>query len=100
MSYHIVWGYETDQARRADFEAVYGAEGDWERLFRQGDGYLGTELFRDASGAPRYVTVDRWVSRGSFDAFRLRFAAEYSALDQRAGLLTSRETFLGDGEGG
>jgi len=97
-AYHIVWQFETDAARAADFEAAYGSEGLWVKLFRQGDGYLGTELFREVAGAYRYVTIDRWVSRGSYDAFRLRHAAEYTALDEKCGLLLVREAFLGDGE--
>jgi heme-degrading monooxygenase HmoA len=100
MTYHLVWQFETDAARQADFEAAYGAEGEWARLFRQSDGYLGTELYRTMGEVPRYVTVDRWISRGAFDAFRLRYGAEYAALDERCGLLTAREAFLGDGEGG
>jgi len=96
-AYHLVWHFETDSARQADFEAAYGPEGLWVKLFRQGDGYLGSELLRDAEGGPHYVTIDRWVSRGSYDAFRLRHAAEYASLDERCGLLTVREAFLGDG---
>jgi hypothetical protein len=30
-----------------EFEKAYGPDGDWARLFRRGDGYLGTELLRD-----------------------------------------------------
>ena len=97
-AYHLVWQFETDAGRSADFESAYGPEGLWARFFRQGDGYLGTELLRDTGGAYRYVTIDRWVSRGSYDAFRLRHGAEYAALDAKCQLLTVREAFLGDGE--
>lgn len=97
-AYHLVWRFETDAGRRAEFEAAYGPEGLWARLFRQGDGYLGTELLAEVGGSCRYVTIDRWVSRGSYDAFRLRHAAEYASLDARCSALTLREAFLGDGE--
>jgi heme-degrading monooxygenase HmoA len=97
-AYHLVWQFDTDAARRADFEAAYGPEGLWVKLFQQGDGYLSSELLRAVGDGCRYVTIDRWVSRGSYDAFRLRHAAEYSALDARCELLTVREAFLGDGE--
>jgi heme-degrading monooxygenase HmoA len=97
-AYHLVWQFETDAARAEDFEECYGPEGAWVKLFRQGDGYLGSELLRDVTGGYRYVTIDRWVSRGSYDAFRLRHAAEYTSLDARCQLLTVKEAFLGDGE--
>jgi heme-degrading monooxygenase HmoA len=97
-AYHLVWEFETDEPRRAAFEEAYGPEGVWVEFFRGGEGYLGTELFREAGGACRYVTIDRWNSRGAYDAFRLRHAAQYAALDARCEALTLRESFLGAGE--
>lgn len=97
-AYHLVWQFDTDAARHADFESAYGPGGNWARLFQQGDGYLGTELLKEVGEGWRYVTIDRWVSRGSYDAFRLRHAAEYTELDARCQLLTVREAFLGDGQ--
>jgi heme-degrading monooxygenase HmoA len=97
-AYHLVWEFETDPERRADFEAAYGPDGLWVALFRQADGYLGTELLREVGGACRYVTIDRWSSRGAYDSFRLRHAVAHAALDARCQALTMREVFLGDGE--
>jgi heme-degrading monooxygenase HmoA len=97
-AYHRVWQFETDAARRAEFEAAYGPEGAWAALFRRADGYLGSELFREIGEACRYVTIDRWNSRGAYDAFRLLHAAAHAALDARCESLTRREVFLGDGE--
>jgi len=97
-AYHLVWQFETDPERRESFEAAYGPEGLWVALFRRADGFLGTELFREIGGRCRYVTVDRWISRGAYDAFRLLHAAAHAALDARCATLTLREDFLGDGE--
>jgi len=97
-AYYLVWEFETDEARRPNFEAVYGPAGLWVEFFRKGEGYLGSELFRDVRGGCRYITVDRWASRVAYEAFRSRFAAEYAAIDARCEALTVRETFLGDRE--
>ena len=97
-AYHLVWQFDTDLERRDEFEAAYGPDGLWVALFRKADGYLSTELFREVGGKCRYVTIDRWVSRGSYDAFRLLHAAAHSALDAHCESLTVREVFLGDGE--
>jgi len=97
-AYHLIWRFEVDKACRAGFEDAYGPNGLWVDLFRQGTGYLGTELLRDAGGADRYVTVDHWTSRDAYQAFRAQYAAVYSALDLRCQTLTAKETFLGEGD--
>jgi heme-degrading monooxygenase HmoA len=96
--FHLIWQFEIDRASRAAFEDVYGPSGLWVDFFRPGEGYLGTELLRDVSGADRYVTIDRWTSREAYERFRARHAAAYAALDLRCRPLTAKETFLGDGE--
>ena len=97
-AYHLVWEFETDEARRSAFEAAYGPDGAWVEFFRKGEGYQGSELFRDIRGACRYITIDRWSSRSAYEAFRSRWGTEYAALDARCEALTTRETFLGDRE--
>src|SRR3712207_298567 len=61
--YEIFWEYEVRPERVAAFEGLYGADGEWVRLFRQADGYVETLLFRDTDRPTRYLTVDRWRSR-------------------------------------
>ena len=40
----IVFSYEVRAV--AEFEQAYGAEGEWARFFKQGPGYIGTEMVR------------------------------------------------------
>jgi heme-degrading monooxygenase HmoA len=96
--YRIVWEFEPDPARVAEFERDYGANGAWASLFRRGAGYLGTELFRSATDPTRYLTVDRWVSRAAYDAFRTAFGAEYTALDARCEAWTRTERLVAAAE--
>lgn len=44
----LVYEYQVDPARVAQFEEMYGPDGDWAWFFRGAAGYLGTELLRDA----------------------------------------------------
>jgi heme-degrading monooxygenase HmoA len=53
----------------ADFERVYGADGEWAEFFRAGAGYVGTELLRDIETPGRYLVVDRWDTREAYQAF-------------------------------
>jgi heme-degrading monooxygenase HmoA len=86
----VVWQFEIAEEKVAAFEAAYGPEGAWARLFRTSPDYRGTELLRDA-----YITIDRWTSEEAFRAFRRDHDAGYEALDRTCDALTSRETRIG-----
>ena len=97
--YEIVWEYEVRAEHVAAFEALYGAEGDWARLFRRGDGYVETRLFRDTARPMLYLSIDRWVSRAAYEAFVQTAGPAYAALDRRGDALTARERRVGAFEG-
>jgi heme-degrading monooxygenase HmoA len=93
--YEILWEYEVRPEQVAAFERLYGADGEWARLFRQADGYVETLLFRDTDRPTRYLTVDRWQSRAAFDACVDAASSAYAALDRQGDALTVREHRLG-----
>lgn len=93
--YVILWEFRVPAERRAAFESAYGPAGPWGRLFAHAPGFLGLDLLCCCEQAGRYVTIDRWQSRGHFDAFKRDFAAPYSALDRELEGLSSAETRLG-----
>lgn len=93
--YVIVWEFRVRPGQERAFERAYGAEGEWARLFRQGEGYLHTELIRDAHDERRYLTLDRWRSAEAYERFRAHQREAYAALDQRCESLTEHETLLG-----
>ena len=63
----LVFSYEVHDA--AEFERVYGADGEWAEFFRQGRGYIGTELLGDVEAPGRYLVIDRWESADAYNAF-------------------------------
>ena len=71
----LVFSYEVRDA--AEFERAYGPEGEWAGFFRQGPGYVGTELLRDLEVAGRYLVVDRWESVDAYNAFVGEHREEY-----------------------
>jgi heme-degrading monooxygenase HmoA len=87
-----MWSFRPREGTVAEFEAAYGPDGDWVRLFRKAPGYLGTELLRDGG---RYLTVDRWDSAEAYGAFRAAHAGEHERLDKACEGLTLEETCLG-----
>ena len=71
----LVFSYEVRDG--SDFERVYGPEGEWAQFFRQGRGYIGTELLRDVEHPTRYLVVDRWESADAYNAFAGEHREEY-----------------------
>src|SRR5690242_7070193 len=96
--YRIVWQFDAEPERLAEFEREYGPDGVWARLFRAGEGYVGTELFRSVDRPARFVTVDRWSSRAAYEAFRVARAQEYAAVDTQCERLTRAEALVARGE--
>jgi heme-degrading monooxygenase HmoA len=71
----LVFSYEVRNA--GEFERAYGPEGDWAAFFRQGRGYIGTELLRDVETPSRYLVVDRWESAEAYNEFAAEHRDEY-----------------------
>src|SRR5262249_27741931 len=91
----IVWEFRVVPGSEAPFEAAYGPRGDWAELFGRAEGYLGTELLRDAALPGRYLTLDRWATPDAFARFRAVHGEAYAALDARCEAWTQSETRLG-----
>ena len=71
----LVFSYEVHEA--AEFERVYGTDGEWAEFFRQGRGYVGTELLRDVEAPGRYLVIDRWESADAYNTFVAGRREEY-----------------------
>ena len=71
----LVFSYEVREP--AAFERAYGADGEWAEFFRQGSGYVGTELLRDVELPTRYMVIDRWESADAYNAFAAEHRDEY-----------------------
>ena len=95
LAFTAVWEYCVPPEHVREFEALYGPEGAWARLFGRDPAYLGTELLVDAEEPYRYLTIDRWRSRADFEAFREHWCAEYEALDLRCAALGMCEERVG-----
>ena len=91
----ILWEFHPAPDRDADFQAAYGADGPWAKLFRRHPGFVGTELLHDADNARRYLTLDRWESAEAYEKFRATGWADYEALDTECARLTVHEARIG-----
>ena len=93
--YVIVWEFRPRPGAEARFEEAYGADGVWAKLFRQAEGFWGTELVRDERDQHRFLTMDCWESRQAYEAFRAAHQSEYEVLDAECEELTESEKEIG-----
>lgn len=91
----VIWQFEIAEDKVAAFEAAYGPDGSWAKLFRISPNYIGTELLCDAYVPGLYLTIDRWKSENDFRAFRKEHDQEYEAIDRQCDSLTSKESRIG-----
>lgn len=89
------WEYEVAPERVAEFEAFYGSQGLWAKLFRNSDAFIKTELFRDPDDPTRYRTGDYWKSRDSFLEFLRDHCDQYDAVAAQCSGITRDRTSAG-----
>ena len=92
-----VWEYQVSDDRVAAFTTAYAADGAWGELFGRAAGFLGTELYRDAVRADRFLTIDRWQNEEDWQSFLHAFGAAYESLDAQLEGLTVAERSLFEG---
>lgn len=95
--YVIIWRFRIDPDQRAEFLRRYAADGEWARLFRRSEEYLGTELLALDGALDHFMTIDRWTAPEAWERFRTRYAPEYQALDRECEGLTVEEERIGAG---
>ena len=71
----LVFRYEVREPEA--FAQAYGPNGEWAAFFRQGTGYIGTELLHDVDEPERYLVIDRWESAEAYNTFLAEHQDEY-----------------------
>jgi len=89
----LVFSYDVSDT--SGFERVYGSEGEWAAFFRDGRGYIGTELLRDVEQPGRYLVVDRWESTDAYNAFVEANRDEYMRRVDETAFQYDRELRIG-----
>jgi heme-degrading monooxygenase HmoA len=89
----LVFSYEVRDP--AQFEAVYGPEGDWAQFFKGAHGYIGTELLRDVEAPGRYLVIDRWETADAYNAFVAERRDDYMRRVDETGFLYDQELRFG-----
>ena len=93
--YVILWEYRVSKERQSEFERIYSPDGAWTEFFKNGIGYLGTELLHSDQMPELYVTIDRWDSKEQHERFLSEWATDYEKLDKQCKGLTEYEKRIG-----
>jgi heme-degrading monooxygenase HmoA len=88
----IMWQFEVKQGREAEFEELYGVEGDWTVMNRHTRSYLGSSFLRDQNRSTRYIVIEYWSEMLVYEQDRAaRSIATASLEGRRRGLVDSVE---------
>jgi heme-degrading monooxygenase HmoA len=93
-----LWEFEVKPGSEEKFEKVYGAEGEWARLFARDAAYRGTRLVKDVERERVYLTLDFWETREAYEKFKKENAAEYERIDKECEGMAVKELAVGNYE--
>lgn len=93
--YIIIWEYEIHAIYESQFLEYYKPDGMWAKFFRQAENYISTDLLMSEAKARTFITIDKWVSKESYEAFLKTHEAKYLELDSICERLTSSEKQIG-----
>lgn len=79
----IMWQFEVKEGREDEFEALYGADGDWTTLNRPTRSYLGSSFLRDQARPSRYVVIEYWSEMLVFEQHRAYRSDVVDSLESR-----------------
>jgi quinol monooxygenase YgiN len=91
----IMWQFDVKQGHEAEFEELYGVEGDWTALNRRTRSYLGSSFLRDQNRPSRYIVIEYWSEMLVYERHRSSRAAAMRALEERGKTLLNSVEPLG-----
>ena len=83
----IAWQFEVKKGREAEFEELYGADGEWTAMNRQTRSYLGSSFLRDQNRASRYIVLEYWSEMLVYEQHRTYKSTAITSLEQRSAAL-------------
>ena len=91
----IVWQFDVKSGREAEFETLYGVEGEWTALNRHTRSYLGSSFLHDQARPSRYIIIEYWSEMIVYEQHRASGSAAISSLEERSASLVDSAEPLG-----
>ncbi|MGI9542670.1 MAG: antibiotic biosynthesis monooxygenase family protein [Cyclobacteriaceae bacterium] len=93
--YHIIWEYKVKPDCIFSFEALYGAQGKWVKLFSKSKHYGSTDLLKRTDQPSTYLTIDHWETEQHYQAFLRDKKIAYTKVDDLGDAYTESEIKIG-----
>ena len=91
----ITWQFEVKKGREAEFEELYGVEGEWTAMNRHTRSYLGSSFLRDQSRTSRYLVIEYWSEMLVYEQHRDYRSAAIASIEERSAALVDRVEPMG-----
>jgi len=83
----IMWQFTVKQGREAEFEEMYGVDGEWTTMNRQTRSYLGSSFLRDQNSPSRYILTEYWSEMLVYEQHRSYRSAARAAFEVRSAII-------------
>ncbi len=91
----IMWQFDVKNGREAEFEQLYGIEGEWTAMNRRTRSYLGTSFLRDQNRTARYMVIEYWSEMLVYEQHRGSQVAAIASVEARRTALVETMEPLG-----
>ena len=91
----IAWQFEVKKGREAEFEELYGVEGEWTAMNRHTRSYLGSSFLRDQNRTSRYLVIEYWSEMLVYEQHRDSRSAAIASLEELSAALVDRVEPMG-----
>jgi quinol monooxygenase YgiN len=93
--YVIIWKYSVHPEHRESFIEYYHADGKWASFFQDAAEYIGSDFFQIEEDKNQFMTIDKWISKESYEQFLENYQQPYLELDKHCDKFTLQEELLG-----
>ena len=86
----LVWQFEIEPGKTAEFEKFFGAGGPWAEIARRDRAYLGASFIRNLGDPIQYMLTEYWSEIVVYQRHHHLFESDFVLLEeQRAALVKS-----------
>ena len=91
----VMWQFDVKGGREAEFEELYGVDGEWTAMNRQTRSYLGTSFLHDQNRSSRYIVIEYWSEMLVYEQHREYRSDAVAVLEERRTALVQSVEPLG-----
>ena len=79
----IMWQFDVKPGREAEFEELYGDDGEWTTMNRTARSFLGNSFLRDQNRASRYILIEYWSEMLVYEQHRVFRSDVIASFEER-----------------